>query len=161
MLTFDVLKLESGGIRWLESAASLKQANRRVQELGKSGGEYLIFSHEIEKKLIVQIGDDERQLKARADVFRRFGHEVISFSDHKAAKAVMLPPMAVDLFIVGHSASAKIRKAMVGWLKENYPKVKIVALAPSLRRPIANADYNVVLNSKYQWVCLVTVVAVS
>ena len=162
MLTFDILKLESSGLRWLESEVDLSDANARVEELASTlGGEYLIFIHETQKKRIIQIGDEERQLKARAELFRRFGDEVISFSDCEAAKAILQSPIPVDLFIVGHSAPLKITQEMVQWLRETYPKSKIVALAPSLRCPILNADYNVVLNGKYGWLCLLTAVAVS
>lgn len=162
MLTFDILRLESSGVRWLESEVDLTDAKARVEELAStSGGEYLIFSHETQKKRIIQIGDEERQLKARAELFRRFGDEVISFSDCEAAKAILQSSIPVDLFIVGHSAPQKIRREMVQWLKKNYPNSKILALAPSLGRPILNADYNVVLSGKYGWLCLLTVVAVS
>ena len=35
---------------------------------------------------------------------------------------------------------------MVDWLKNSFPKVKIVALIPSANRQLPRADYNIVLN---------------
>ena len=163
ILTFDILKLQSTGLRWLESAPDLECAEARVQTLGLSSpGEYLIFCHQTDKKCIFQIGDGERQLRARAELFRRFGHEVVSFSDYEAARTTLqslIPP--VDLFIVGNSAAEKARRDMVRWLKTNYPKAKIVALTPSASHPIATADYNLALSGKYEWLCLMTAVAMS
>lgn len=163
IVTFDILKLQSSGLRWLESAPDLGRAEARVQALGLSfPGEYLIFCHEIEKKRIFQIGDEERQLKARAELFQRFGHEVISFSDYDAAKTTLLSSIpSVDMFIVGHSGAEKTRREMVRWLKTNYPDAKVVALTPSATRPIAKADYNLVLDGKYEWLSLMTAVAMS
>jgi len=43
---------------------------------------------------------------------------------------------------------------MVDWLKENFPKIKVVALIPSASRQLANADFNIVLNDWDEWLSL-------
>src|SRR5258708_32134403 len=67
-------------------------------------------------------------MKARAELLRRFGHEVISVTHNEAAKVALSSYHDVELFIVGHTAPEQRRNEMVAWLKANYPKVKIVAL---------------------------------
>jgi short-subunit dehydrogenase involved in D-alanine esterification of teichoic acids len=106
-----------------------------------------------------QIGYDEKGLNARTELFRRFGHEVISVADNEAAKRALSGSIQnVDLFIVGHTAPEQTRMEMVDWLKANFPKVKIVALNPSTRQ-LAGADYNVVLNDWDEWHSLLAAAA--
>jgi hypothetical protein len=64
---------------------------------------------------------------------------------NEAAKVALSSFRDVDLFIVDYTAPEQTRKEMVGWLKANYPKVKILALNPS-KDQLIGADYNVVLN---------------
>ncbi len=49
---------------------------------------------------------------------------------NEAAKVALSSFREVDLFIVDYTAPEQTRKEMVGWLKANYPKVKILALNP-------------------------------
>jgi hypothetical protein len=166
---FDIFKVDTGSMRWLEAAEDLERAKARVQVLAASApGEYLIFNHQtgkrvsikpVAKRIVFQIGDHEKELNARAELLRRFGHEVISVADNDAAKGALKGVARIDLFIVGHSAPEPIRNEMVDWLKTNYPKVKIVALNPSQNGQLAGADYNVVLNDVNEWMSLVTAVA--
>jgi short-subunit dehydrogenase involved in D-alanine esterification of teichoic acids len=65
----------------------------------------------------------------------------------------------VDLFIVGHTAPEQTRKEMVDWLKTNYPKVKILALNPSVNRKLSGADYNMILNEHDEWLSLLAAAA--
>jgi hypothetical protein len=166
---FDIFKVDIGSLRWLEAADDLERAKARVQVLAASSpGEYLIFNHQTgkrvsikpePKRIVFQIGDEEKELNARAELLRRFGHEVISVPDNVAARAALTGVARVDLFIVGHSAAEQTRTDMVDWLKANYPKVKILALNPSQNRALAGADYNVVLNDTNEWLSLVTAAA--
>ena len=98
-----------------------------------------------------QIGYNEKELNARAELLRRCGHEVISAADNEAAKRVLVSIHNVDVFVVGHTAPEQTREEMVDWLKASFPKVKIVALIPSANRQLPHADYNVVLNDSYEW----------
>jgi hypothetical protein len=166
---FDIFKVDTGSVRWLEAAEDLERAKARVKVLAASSpGEYLIFNHQTgkrvsvkpePKRIVFQIGDGEKELNARAELLRRFGHEVVSVDNNETAKRALTGVARVDLFIVGHSAPEQTRKEMVAWLKANYPTVKILALNPSQNRELAGADYNVVLNDTNEWLSLVTAAA--
>jgi hypothetical protein len=100
--------------------------------LDQKTGENILWKLPI-KRTVFEIGyGDKRGQKARAELLRRFGHKVISVQDNDAAKSALRVIHAVDLFIVGHAGPERAREEMVSWLKENYPKVRIVALNPML-----------------------------
>jgi hypothetical protein len=165
---FDIFKVESDGPRWMEAVPNLERAKARVKILTTSSpGEYVIADQETgerisikpkTKRILFQIGYDEKGINARAELLRRFGHEVISVTNNEAAKIALRSYHDVDLFIVGHTAPEPTRKEMVGWLKANYPKVKIVALNPS-RDQLVGADHNVVLNDRDEWLELLAAAA--
>ena len=127
-----------------------------------SPGEYVISSltgekisiKSASKQVVFQIGYDEKDLNARADLFRRVGHQVISVLDNEAAKHALRSIEKVDVFVVGHTAPEQTRKEMVDWLKANFPNLKIVALIPSANRQLPRADYNIVLNDWDEWLSL-------
>src|SRR5216683_82055 len=166
---FDILKVESdGGRRWMEAAENLERAKARVKILATSSpGEYVIADQETgerisikpkTKRILFQIGYDEKGINARAELLRRFGHAVISVTNNEAAKVALSSYHDVELFIVGHTAPEQTRKEMVAWLKTNYPKVKIVALNPS-KDQLVGADYNVILNDHDEWLSLLAAAA--
>ncbi len=165
---FSIFKVESDGPRWMEAAENMERARARVKILATSSpGEYVIADQETgekisirpkTKRILFQIGYDEKGLNARAELLRRFGHEVISVTNNEAAKIALSSYHDVDLFIVGHTAPEQTRKEMVAWLKANYPKVKIVALNPS-REQLIGADHNVVLNDRDEWLALLAAAA--
>ena len=166
---FHIFKVQSdGSLRWTEAAADMERAKARVKVLAASSpGEYVITNmtgekisvKTLPKRIMFQIGYEERQLKARAELFRRCGHEVISVADNEAAKHALTSIQSVDVFVVGHSAPEQTRKEMVDWLKTNFPKVKIVALIPSADCQLPRADYNIVLNDWDEWLSLLAATA--
>ena len=165
---FDIFKVEASELRWMEVAPDLERAKARVKILVTSSpGEYIIANQATgekisikgqTKRILFQIGYDEKGINARAELLRRFGHEVISVTHNEAAKVALSSYHDVDLFIVGHTAPEQTRKEMVAWLKTNYPKVKIVALNPS-KEQLVGADYNVVLNAQDEWLSLLAAAA--
>jgi len=165
---FDIFKVDSSGLRWMEAAADLEVAKARVRTLAAtSPGEYIILNQTTgeqisiqpkPKRIIFQIGYEEREMKARAEMLRRFGHEVISVTHNEAAKVALSSYRNVDLFIVGHTAPQQTREEIVVWLKTNYPKVKVVALNPS-RQHLLGADYNLELNDRDEWLSLLAAAA--
>jgi hypothetical protein len=165
---FDIFKVEASELRWMEVAPDLERAKARVKILATSSpGEYIIANQETgekisikgqTKRILFQIGYDEKGINARAELLRRFGHEVISVTHNEAAKVALSSYHDVDLFIVGHTAPEQTRKEMVAWLKTNYPKVKVVALNPS-KDQLVGADYNVVLNAQDEWLSLLAAAA--
>ena len=153
----------------MESANYLDRAKARVRVLAASSpGEYIISNQETGEKVSIksparrimfQIGYDQKGLNARAELFRRFGHEVLSVADNEAAKSALSNSIhAVDVFIVGHTAPEQTRREMVDWLKANFPKVKVVALNPSACQ-LSGADCNVVLNDWDEWLSLLAAAA--
>ena len=137
----EALAMQRGGSGPLKR----RRAQARVRlRAASSAGEHVIVDPKTgenilwklpTKRTVLEIGyGDKRGQNARAELFRRFGHKVISVQDNDAAKRALRVIHAVDLFIVGHAAPERARKEMVSWLKENYPKVRIVTL-----NPIANA----------------------
>ena len=153
---FHILKVQSdGSLRWTEGAPNVECAKARVKDLALSSrGEYVVTNltgRQISikaplKRVLFQIGYDERELTARAELFRRCGHEVISAADNEAAKRTLRSIHSVDVFVVGHEAPETTRKEMVDWLKANFPKVRVVALAPPANQQLSQADSNAVLN---------------
>ncbi len=166
---FHIFKVQSdGSLRWMEAAVDVERAKACAKVLAASApGEYVITNMTGEKisvkfpprRIMFQIGYDENELKVRAELFRRVGHEVISVADNEAAKNALTSIHSVDVFVVGHTAPEQTRKEMVDWLKTNFPKVKIVALIPSANRQLPRADYNVVLNDREEWLSLLEAAA--
>src|SRR5260370_8652492 len=107
---FDIVKVESGGPRWMEAAENVERAKARVKLLATSSpGEYVIADQETgekisikpkTKRILFHIGYDETGINARAELLRRFGHEVISVTNNEAAKIAPSPNPHLDLFIV-------------------------------------------------------------
>jgi CheY-like chemotaxis protein len=161
---FHIFKVQSDGSRrWIDAAVNLEHAKLRAKVLAASSpGEYVITNltgEEISiksqpKRIMFQIGYDEKELNVRAELFRRFGHKVISVPDNETAKRALTSTHHVDVFVVGYQAPDQTRKEMVDWLKENFPKVKIVALIPSTNRELPRADYNITLNDWDEWLAL-------
>ena len=166
---FHIFKVQSDGSRrWMEGAVNVERAQARAKILAASSpGEYVITNltgQEISvksqpKRIMFQIGYDQREMNARAELFRRVGHEVISVADNEAAKRALSSIRSVDVFVVGYTAPEPTRKEMVDWLKENFPKVKIVALIPSANHQLPHADYNIVLNDWDEWISLLAATA--
>src|SRR5258707_6591224 len=77
---FDIFKVESSGLRWMEAAPDLERAKTRVRVLSASSpGEYIILNQITgekitiqpkSKRIVFQIGYEERGMKARAELLR-------------------------------------------------------------------------------------------
>src|SRR5713226_9184516 len=96
---FDIFKVESIGLRWMELAVDLERAKARVKVLAAfSPGEYVIVSRQsgekisigpTNKRILFQVSYQEKGLNARVELLRRFGHEVISVTHNEAAKIAL------------------------------------------------------------------------
>lgn len=106
-------------------------------------------------KRIFQIAYDEEACLRTAELLRDYGFAVISAMSNEAAKVLLATIEDYDLFIVGHAAPEKCREEIVGWLKTNYPSVKVLALNPP-HQPLPNADYNALANDPESWLEFVT-----
>jgi len=158
---FHIFKVQSdGSLHWIEGAINVERAKARLNVLAAcSCGEYVITdltgkkisTKSLPKLAVFQIGYNEKELAARAELFRHCGHEVISAADNEAAKRVLASIQSVDVFVIGHMAPEQTRKEMVDWLKVNFSNVKIVALIPSASRKVPRADYNIILQDGDDW----------
>jgi len=94
------------------------------------------------------LGDDT------AELLRSRGYGVITVVGNEKARVLLGSIHHHDLFIVGQVAAEAIREEMVDWLREKYPRVKILALnLPG--QQLSNADFNA-LNGPENWLSMVT-----
>ena len=105
-------------------------------------------------KSIFQITYAHEMAQAREEMLRLWGYRVTSAVGNENAKMELESKPHVDLFILGHAAPERERSEMVAWLREKYPKVKILALNPS-HESIHSADYNVQLGGPESWLPVV------
>jgi hypothetical protein len=97
---FNIFKAEVSSRRWTEvAAADLERAKAGMKVLSASSpGKYIILNQTTgekisikskTKRILFQIGYDEKGLNARTELLRRFGHEVISVTHNEATKVVL------------------------------------------------------------------------
>src|SRR5260370_16691744 len=120
MPPFDIFKVESSGLRWMEAAVDLGRAKARVKVLAASSpGEYIILNQNTgekisikceTKRIVFQIGYEEKGLNARAELLRRFGHEVISVTHNEAAEVALSSFRDVNVFIISHTPPHQTKK---------------------------------------------------
>src|SRR6266436_4378418 len=163
-----------GSVMWCARASGLQNTRLQLDGLLRdTGKEYfglhlstgvIIFAadstviFERAAKRIFQIAYTDQLRLSRAELLRSLGYAVISVVGNDAAKLLLTTlrrdDLGIALFIVGHAAPAQTRKEMIDWLKENYPKARILALNPS-NQPTPDADYNVEQNGHEGWTPLV------
>lgn len=105
-------------------------------------------------KHIFQICYDEQACLQRAELLKSFGYSVMSVIGNEAAKIVLSSIQDYDMFVVDHAAEEEIRREMVLWLKEKYPRVKTLALNPR-NQEVLQADYNAQQNEAASWLAMV------
>src|SRR6266576_2584715 len=113
---FHLSKVRSdGSLQWLEGAISVERATARVKVLSASSpGAYVItnLTGKVEfppKRTMFQIGYEEKELNARAELFRRCGLEVISDADNESAKRALASIRNVDVFVVRQTSGPACR----------------------------------------------------
>src|SRR5215469_5421067 len=131
---FHIFKVQSDGSRrWMKAATNLEDAKALVKVLAASSpGEYVITNLTGDKtsikfppkRIMFQIGYDDKELNARAELFRRCGHEVISVVDNETAKHALALIENVDVFVDGYKAPEQTRKEMADWLKREFSNGK-------------------------------------
>src|SRR2546429_5897804 len=136
---FHISKVENGSsLRLIEQADDLERARDRVKKLSAfSPGEYIIANQQTGetisikshvKQIVFQIGYDEKDLNARAELFRRCGHHVISVVDNEAAKRALPPIQNADGFVVGPPPPEETGKEMADRLKATFRAAKLLAM---------------------------------
>src|SRR3974377_2574532 len=103
----------------MESAPDVERAKALAKELAASSpGEHGITTLTGEKisikaplkRIMFQIGYEEKELKVRAELFRRCGHEVISVADNEAAKRALASFQNFDVFLFAPAAPTQREK---------------------------------------------------
>lgn len=105
-------------------------------------------------KRILQITYALESALAMEEMLQLWGYRVSTVVGNEEAQAKLASKPLFDLFIVGHAAPEQTRNEMVAWLRERYPKVKILALNPS-QQSVRGADYNVQLSGPESWLPVV------
>jgi hypothetical protein len=167
--------LVDGSIKWCDHVSDLQDARSKLHGLIKDEGNEYFAMHLSSREMIFagdpsavvpqrdanrifQIAYSDQLRLARHEMLRSLDYAVISVVGNDAAKLLLTTlrreDLGIALFIVGHAAPVQTRKEMIDWLKENYPKVRILALNPS-NQPIPEADYNVEQNGQAGWMPLV------
>jgi hypothetical protein len=138
---------------WLLCLASGLQSFQRLLPAGTAH----ILNESRAIKRIFQIAYTEQLRIERAELLRRLGYAVISVIGNEAAQVLLSanPHNGLALFIVGHAASERTRTEMIDWLKEKYPKVKVLALNPP-NSQLPRADYNATQNRPENWLPFVS-----
>jgi short-subunit dehydrogenase involved in D-alanine esterification of teichoic acids len=111
----------------------------------------------VRKNLICQISYDFKLRSERAALLRLNGYEVISICGNDAARLILnARDQHCVAFIVGHAAPEETRHEMVLWLKQQFPKIPVIAMnAPGIG-PLEDADYNVKLDGPETWLPVIT-----
>ena len=164
-------RLPDGSLVWRSFVNGLENARVKLQELAKHTKNECFAMHVASKevvfrentllaqrrptKRVFQIGYDEGPMIARAELLRLFRYEVTSVLGNDAAKMALRSREHYDLFILSETAPEETRQEMVRWLKEQYPKIKIVALNAPRHSRLPDADYNVTVNGPEAWLSLV------
>jgi hypothetical protein len=118
---FNICKAEVSSRRWTEvAAADLERAKAGMKVLSASSpGKYIILNQTTgekisikskTKRILFQIGYDEKGLNARTELLRRFGHEVISVTHNEATKVVLSSFRDVNLFVIDYRPANKQEK---------------------------------------------------
>jgi len=107
-------------------------------------------------KRVFQVAYDASLMTTRELILRSRGYEVVSVFGDTAARQELAKGCNCDLFIVGHNAPDQRRHAIVRWLKENFPHVRVLSLNPPHAGKVSDADYNVTLNGPEEWLRIVS-----
>ncbi len=90
---------------------------------------------------ILQIAYYESLLRTRAEMLQRSGYHVASvLGNHQAKSAAPQLVPGTDLVMVGFSGSHADRTAITRWLKQQYPRVKVVVLQAHSSERFPDAD---------------------
>ena len=109
-----------------------------------------------EKRVVCQISYDFKLGTERAALLRLNGYEVISVYGNDAARVVLsATEQHCVAFIVGHGAPAETRREMVLWLKQQFPKIPVIAMNSAGIGPLEGADHNVNLDGQETWLPII------
>jgi len=89
---------------------------------------------------ILQVAYYEGLLRTRATMLQRAGYTVVSVLGSEARIIVPRVISASDLVLIGFSGPYADRASLVRWLKQEYPRLPLVALQARLSERFPEAD---------------------
>ena len=101
-------------------------------------------------KRVFQIAYDRGLMVTRELLLKQRGYTVVSVLGNEQAFSALSQPVEYDIFILGHSVRSRRRAEMVQWVKNHFPKAKVIALNPPFDT-VPIADYNILLNGPDEW----------
>lgn len=104
---------------------------------------------------VFQIAYTGELMLTREALLKSQGYGVESVLGDDAAKNALATGGHYDLFIIGHAASHEARREMVHWVRQQFPKAKVLALNPPYDSRQPDADYNVTVNRPEEWLAVV------
>ncbi len=101
---------------------------------------------------ILHISYYENLLRTRTQMLQRVGYEVASVlgNDEARAAALRLLP-GFDLVVIGFSGSFTDRRAILHWLKQQYPQVPVIVLQAHSSERFPDADYTTLSEDPEVW----------
>lgn len=151
--------------QWRGHASGLSDAEQLLRRVAKQTGNECFAVHlpsydvvgrlnvHSGKRVVFQVSDALSQ--ARGKLLRLQGYEVISVLGNDAAKLALNSLQKCDFFIVGHNGADEVRKEIIAWIKGKYPEKPVLALNSLYTEPLADADFNVVLDDQEKWLLAV------
>jgi creatinine amidohydrolase/Fe(II)-dependent formamide hydrolase-like protein len=104
---------------------------------------------------VFQIAYSGELMFTREALMKSRGYAVESVLGNDAAKKVLEAGGDYHLFIIGHAGSQEERQEVMRWLRQKFPKAKVLALNPPHVSRQPDADYNVALNGPEKWLAVV------
>jgi DNA-binding NtrC family response regulator len=105
--------------------------------------------------VILHVGYYHGLLQSRHIMLEQQGHQVISAFGNDQAMA-LVGNGEIDLIVVGFSAAASTRNAMIRWFKQNVPETPVVALLANTSEHFPEADCETVSEDPQLWLTAVS-----
>jgi hypothetical protein len=88
-------------------------------------------------------------------VLHQHGFSVLSALGNVEARRALASDASFDAFLIGWSTTYEERRAIVGWLKQRWPTIPVIAIHDSFQRPIPGADFTSAHDTPDEWISAV------
>ena len=104
---------------------------------------------------VSQIAYDATLMRVRELLLAQNGYSVASACGNAEACRLLAEEAPFDVFFVAWCTTYGERKAIVHWLKERWPAVRVVAIHDSFQRSIPGADVTANHETPAEWLAAV------
>ena len=104
---------------------------------------------------VLQVGYDPGLVRVRELALAQSGFSVVSVLGNPEACRKLAETAPFDVFLIGWSTAYEDRKAIVGWMKERWPKIPVIAIHDTFRSPIPGADIAATHDTPEEWISAV------